>query len=68
MTIMSPGKGKWVHNGVEYVEKVIPVEIMCEESEIKKILDMTVKHYRQKALLAFAISSETFYIENPSLI
>ena len=33
LTILKPAFGRWVDNGVEYPEKVIPVRIMCEETE-----------------------------------
>ena len=58
LTIMSPAKGKWVYEGIEYPEKVIPVRIMCSENDIAKIVDMTIEHYRQKCVMHYRISDE----------
>ena len=58
LTILSPGIGKWTYKGVEYPERVIPVRIICTYFEILKIVDMTIKHYRQKAVMHYLVSSD----------
>lgn len=84
LTILSPAKGIWVNEGVDYPEKVIPVRVMCEEPyesaklvydnrgiwvgtkfptgpdtyQIDKIIDFTIKHYRQKAVMFYVISNQ----------
>jgi len=58
LTILTPGKGQWIHNSVLYEEKVIPVRIACSESDINKIIKFTLKHYRQKAVMAYQIAQE----------
>ena len=73
MTLMKPAQGRWVDKGIEYPERVIPVRIMCEENEISnpngditgwnksqinKIVQFTLKHYRQKAVMYYVISNE----------
>jgi hypothetical protein len=73
MTILTPGHGKWLHEGVEYPEKVIPVRVMVEEStyerwlagerqfdhsQIDTIIQFTLSHYRQKAVMYYLISNQ----------
>ena len=57
LTIMSTGKGVWIHNGEEIREKVIPVRIMCGENEITKIAKFTLTHYRQKAVMYYQVTN-----------
>ena len=72
MTLMKPAQGRWVDKGVEYPERVIPVRVMCNEPyydcanpdfgvnqfQIKKIIEFTLSHYRQKAVMYYALSRE----------
>jgi hypothetical protein len=58
LTILSPAKGKWVYKGEEYPEKVIPVRIMCNDSDMNKIVKITLEHYRQKAVMYYVLSNE----------
>ena len=81
MTILKPAQGRWVDEGVEYPERVIPVRVMCEEggesvpvwengiimahtlpqwdkSQIEKIVNLTLKHYRQKAVMYYVVSNQ----------
>jgi len=62
LTILTPGKGVWVHEGVDYIERVIPVRIMCEENTMKKIVDITLQHYRQKAVMYYVLSTECYIV------
>lgn len=62
LTILSPGKGVWVHGGIDYIERVIPVRIMCEEDVMKKIVDITLQHYRQKAVMYYVLATECFIV------
>jgi hypothetical protein len=62
LTILAAGKGKWVHEGVEYPEKVLPVRILCTKEQILDIIELTIKHYRQKAVLAYKVSDETYLV------
>lgn len=66
LTILSPAKGKWIYKGVEYPEKVIPVRIMCDSNDIKKIIAITLSHYRQKAVMCSTLSTDSklYYIED----
>ena len=73
MTLMKPAQGRWVDEGVEYPERVIPVRVMCEEeevcmpdgtvfdhktSQIDKIIKFTLAHYRQRAVMYYVVSRE----------
>ena len=62
MTILSSARGKWTFQGVEYPEKVIPVRIMCSEAQMKKIVDITISHYRQKAVMYYVLSNQVFIV------
>jgi len=57
VTIMKTAKGQWVSpDGKLYIDKVIPCRIICSEEEINKIVDFTLDHYKQEAVLAYRIS------------
>ncbi len=58
MTILSSAMGKWTFKGVEYPEKVIPVRIMCNSTQMKEIVNITLRHYRQKAVMYYVLSNE----------
>jgi len=58
LTILSPARGKWIFKGVEYPERVIPVRIMCTESEMDEIVSITMSHYRQKAVMYYVLSTQ----------
>lgn len=62
LTILTPSKGTWVHEGKDYTERVIPVRIMCTEAAMKQIVDITLQHYRQKAVMYYVISNECFVV------
>jgi hypothetical protein len=58
LTVLSPARGKWIFKGVEYPERVIPVRIMCTETEMDDIVMITMGHYRQKAVMYYVLSSQ----------
>lgn len=66
LTILTPGKGVWVYEGETYSERVIPVRIMCTDDTMKKVVDFTLKHYRQKAVMYYVLSTECFIVHNKS--
>lgn len=37
---------------------MIPVRIACSREEIDKIIDITIKHYNQLAVMAYKVSDE----------
>lgn len=58
LTILTPGKGTWLHEGQTVRERMIPVRIMCTREEIDKIVDMTIRYYDQLAVMAYRVSDE----------
>lgn len=60
LTILKPAKGQWVDKSTNklYEERIIPVRIACTRPEIEKIINFTIKHYRQLAVMCYKISDE----------
>lgn len=58
LTILTPAKGQWLNNDTLYIERVIPVRVMCDEKRIKKVIEFTIKHYRQRAVMYYLLSQE----------
>ena len=58
LTVLTPGKGSWVHDDQTHRERMIPVRIMCSRAQIEKIIDLTLVHYDQLAVMAYKVSSE----------
>ena len=58
LTILKPCKGKWVEKATRWDERVIPVRIYCDETEIDGIVDFTIAHYRQKAVMFFVLTDK----------
>ena len=59
LTIHKSAKGYWTSpDGVLFVEKMIPVRIMCTATQINKISDITAEHYNQKAVMFYKVSDE----------
>lgn len=59
LTILNPSKGKWKSLSDEsYNERMIPVRIVCDETDIDRIIDITMNYYEQEAVLAYVISNE----------
>jgi hypothetical protein len=57
VTIMKTAKGQWVNPiGKLYLDRMIPCRIICTKEQITRIIDFTIKHYDQEAVLAFKIS------------
>lgn len=62
LTIHAVGKGKWDDEyGREYHENVIPVKVVCTPEEFADIMTFAVKHYRQKSVLGYLISSQVTF-------
>ena len=57
VTIMKTAKGEWISpSGKLYVDRMIPCRINCNEEQISKIIDFTIEHYNQEAVLAYRVS------------
>ncbi len=58
LTILRSAKGQWVSpEGKVFYDRMIPVRLYCDEQEMDKIINFTMKHYDQEAVLAYEISS-----------
>lgn len=59
ITVMRTAKGEWVSPDNErFKDRMIPVRIKCSRKQIKRIIEFTIKHYDQQAVLAYKISSD----------
>lgn len=57
LTILRSAKGHWTNSqGKIFTEKMIPVRMYCTRSQIERIIDFTLRHYDQEAVLAYEIS------------
>lgn len=67
LTITPPIKGQWIGFDKKlYAERNIPVRIMCNESDILKIVHMTRLYYEQHAVMFYRLS-EKVMIYNGSI-
>lgn len=58
LTVLKAGKGTWKSpTGEIHLDRVIPCRIICTENEIDQIIQFTIKHYEQEAVLAYEVSS-----------
>jgi hypothetical protein len=58
VTIMKTAKGEWVSpTGKVYIDRMIPCRIVCSEEQMSEIIDFTLDHYNQEAVLAYRIST-----------
>jgi hypothetical protein len=57
VTVMKTAKGEWLSPiGRLHIDRMIPCRIMCNKKQIIKIIDFTIEHYNQEAILAYRIS------------
>lgn len=57
LTVMKTAKGQWISpTGRNYNDRMIPCRIICNEDQINEIVDFTLEHYKQEAVLAYRIS------------
>jgi len=57
LTILKTAKGQWVNpEGRLFAEEMIPVRVLCYKNDISNIIDITLEHYNQEAVLAYEIS------------
>ena len=69
LTIMPPSKGQWVSpHGTLFQETMIPVRIVATREEIEKIMDLTMVHYSQEAVLCYKVSDEVIFKTNPRVV
>lgn len=59
LTILKTAIGQWVSPDEKtFVERMIPVRIYCTEEQIDNIVNITLEHYGQRAVLAYEISKK----------
>jgi hypothetical protein len=57
LTILKTGKGEWVSpEGKTFHDKMIPVRVYCTEKQVNELIQFTIKHYDQEAVMAYEIS------------
>lgn len=58
LTILKTAKGQWLNSdGKLFAEEMIPVRIYCSSKDISDIVNITINHYAQEAVLAYEISN-----------
>ena len=60
LTVFTPAKGQWIDPITKelFTERMIPVRIIATRDEIEKVIDLTLKHYDQLAVLCYKVSDE----------
>ncbi len=59
LTILRTGKGQWIcPEGKLFKDRIIPVRIACTHDQIEEIIDFTIKHYNQEAVMCYKLSPE----------
>ena len=67
LTILRSAKGYWTDpEGKVYKDAMIPVRIRCDEQSIDKIIDLTLTHYDQEAVLAYLVSEKVKLVHRNS--
>ncbi|MBS3168859.1 hypothetical protein J4210_00080 [Candidatus Woesearchaeota archaeon] len=57
LTILKPAKGQWLNSdAILFSEEMIPVRVYCDEESIDRIVQLTLDHYQQEAVLAYEVS------------
>jgi hypothetical protein len=63
LTIFRTATGEWVSpEGTRFREKMIPVRVACSEEAIRRIIDFTIKHYDQEAVMAYRLSEKVLIV------
>lgn len=66
LTILNPTKGQWISpSGELFIERMIPVRIMCTQKQIEQIALMTIKFYEQQAVMYYRVSDEVKIVYAP---
>jgi hypothetical protein len=60
LTILKPAKGQWIDEvtDVLHEERMIPVRVGCTRLQLYKIVEFTLSHYNQIAVMAYKISDD----------
>jgi hypothetical protein len=58
LTIFKKSRGQWISpEGQLFSEEMIPVRICCSSNNLNRIVDFTLNHYDQLAVMAYEISN-----------
>jgi len=65
LTILHPVKGQWVEleSNELFEERMIPVRIACSEQDMNKIIQFTLTHYKQLAVMAYQLSNKVLIVK-----
>jgi hypothetical protein len=66
LTLLKTVKGSWVSDSGTVKETMIPVRIAMEESEVDKIVDITLSYYEQEAVMIYIVSENVVIKKNPN--
>ena len=59
VTILKTAKGQWVSpDGELFIDRMIPCRIACSWEELSVIIDFTIEHYSQEAVMAYKVSDD----------
>jgi len=59
VTVLKTAKGQWVSpDGELFIDRMIPCRIACTWEELSVIIDFTIEHYSQEAVMAYKISDD----------
>ena len=65
LTVLRAGKGEWTSpEGKTHKDRMIPCRIYCNTETIYKIVDFTIEHYNQEAVMAYKLSSHVIIKHN----
>jgi hypothetical protein len=68
LTIMTPAKGQWLSpHGINFEERMIPVRLIATRVQMETIIDITIEHYSQEAVLCYKISDEVILRHSKSI-
>ena len=57
LSVLQPLRGYWVSpDKTLFVERMIPVRIMCDEATIEQIVDMSLDYYEQEAIMYYLVT------------
>lgn len=67
LSILHKQRGKWSSDGMEYLDRMIPVRIACYREQLKEIMFFTAKHYQQKAVLVSLVYDEVIIMDEKEI-
>jgi hypothetical protein len=59
LTVLKGAKGTWISpSNVAHYDRVIPCRVACTRAQLEEIIDFTLTHYDQEAVMAYVVSEE----------